>query len=113
MVDDAIRFIGIDPLKIYRYSHKEIHLLFEYQRNRNLVIAEAVRDIRADMRIVAINPMSGKQYFPKIRRSSDLYSLPSDGVRSRSSRARAKETKTGREAYEMLMRLNDKLPENY
>lgn len=111
MVDDAIRFIGIDPLKIYRYSHKEIHLLFEYQRNRNMITAEALRDIRADMRIVAINPMSGKPYFPKVKRSSDLYPLPSDGMRS--GRSRAKEPKTGREAYEMLMALNDKLPENY
>lgn len=58
--------------------------------------------------------MSGKPYFPKVKRSSDLYPLISDADWKNTEKKRRKaKAKTGKEAYDMLVAMNDRLPKNW
>ncbi|MCY4561762.1 MAG: hypothetical protein OXC03_05555 [Flavobacteriaceae bacterium] len=83
---------------------------------QELRTAERVRALQADMYMTTFHGFSGKPIFRGIKKASDLYPLPSDGknlselVRARKRSGELNGLK-GREAYEALVKMNEKLPD--
>ena len=83
--------------------------------HQELRTAERLRAIQADIYMTTFNDFNGKPVF-KIKKAGDLYPLPyddeylSERVRARKKMGGVNGLK-GREAYEALVKMNEKLPD--